>query len=183
MRLTTSVIAAGLAAAAMAAAPGSATAADGRAAPTATAAQAPQCIDGAFVRQYLSKKVRFAPDISYLRFEWSARFCRNGNGWLWQKDDPGMTQLGGGSVTGVGLNLGKGRPTPNGVTYRGEVRDCIPLGAGYKGISFTGQACLTVANVQFSAFVNGNQKVQYSFAPPRTTGNGAGSYLWTRNVL
>jgi hypothetical protein len=68
-----------LAAAAMAAALGGHAAA----ALTARAAEA-QCIDGAFVRRHLSKKVRFLPDISYLRFEWSARFCRNGNGWLWR---------------------------------------------------------------------------------------------------
>jgi hypothetical protein len=142
-----------------------------------------QCIGGAFVRQYLSKKVRFLPDISYLRFEWSARFCRNGNGWLWQKDDPGLTATGGGNATGVGLNLGKGRPTPNGVTYQDEVRDCLPVSTSYKGITFGGVACLTVANLQVSAFVNGNGKVQYSFPSPRTTGNGAGSYIWTRSVL
>jgi hypothetical protein len=44
-------------------------------------------------------------------------------------------------------------------------------------------ACLTVANLQVSAFVNGNGKVQYSFPSPRTTGNGAGSYIWTPRVL
>jgi hypothetical protein len=56
-------------------------------------------------RTGLAAGLRFLPDISYLRFEWSARFCRNGDGWLWQKDDPGLTATDGGSATGPGQRV------------------------------------------------------------------------------
>ena len=113
------VLAAGIAGAAFGAAPA-----------PADAARQPVCIQAPKVTKFLSVENPFGPDHSFAKLTWSPELCPNGSGWR-VFSDPVLTETGAGSVLGYGLNLEAPARSGTGVTYRGQLRACLPIGAGY----------------------------------------------------
>ena len=106
---------------------------------------------GPYVKLYLSKKVRFAPDVSYLRLTWQPKFCRNGKTWD-AEGGPQLKPTGTGSAFGKGLDLDHPQHWPNSVAYQGEVRQCLPASISYRGFSLSGTGCFTQAKLRITAF-------------------------------
>ena len=151
---------------------------------SARAAQQGACIQAPKVTKYLSKERPFAVDHSFAKLTWSPEFCPNGSGWR-VFGEPVLTELGAGSALGIGMGLEAPTRHSIGVTYNGQVRDCLPIGAGYAGISYTGKVCVTDAKGFVGAYINAQRKVFYRF--PNLKGEGInnthGRWLWTNTVI
>jgi hypothetical protein len=151
------------------------------AAPSAEA-QGP-CIQGPKVTKYLSNRVSFGVDHSFARLTWSPEFCPNGkNAWR-VIGEPVLKEVGAGSALGTGMDLDAPTRHSIGVTYNGRVRACLPVSAGYAGISYTGKLCNTAANGFVGAYINRQNKIFYRFPNLRRTGFGRGTWLWTDRVI
>jgi hypothetical protein len=152
------------------------------AAPSAEA-QGP-CIQGPKVTKYLSNRVSFGVDHSFARLTWSPEFCPNGkNAWR-VIGEPVLKEVGAGSALGTGMDLDAPTRHSIGVTYNGRVRACLPVSAGYAGISYTGKLCNTAANGFVGAYINRQNKVFYRF--PTLKGSGLGkrnTWVWTDRVI
>ena len=166
------ILAAGFAGAAVAAAPA-----------TADAARQPVCIQAPKVTKYLSNRNPLGPDHSWARLTWSPELCPNGSGWR-VFSDPVLTETGAGSAAGYGINLEAPSRTGSGVTYRGQLRACIPFGAGYAGIAYTGSLCNTLANGEFGVSIDKQRRVTYRFPDLRRTGLGwPSTFVWTNSII
>lgn len=144
----------------------------------------PACITGSYLTRYISVRVAGRPDHSFTRVTWQPRFCRQGNDWQ-PSGEPKMESLSAGSLGGVGIDLQSPRLSANYIEYRGRVRQCTTIGAGYQGISYSGFPCYTAGNVIIRAEVRGNS-VRYS-TNVTTTKSGIvnlGTKLeWTNRAL
>lgn len=146
---------------------------------------APTCVTGSYLTKYISVRLVGRPDHSFTRFTWQSRFCRQGNDWQPSGEPPKMESLSAGSLGGVGIDLQSPRYGPNYIEYRGRVRQCTPLGAGYQGISYTGFPCYTAGNVTIRAEVRGNS-VRYSTNVTTTksgSGNLGAKLEWSNRAL
>ena len=151
------VLAAGIAGAAFGAAPA-----------PADAARQPVCVQAPKVTKFLSVENPFGPDHSFAKLTWSPELCPNGSGWR-VFSDPVLTETGAGSVLGYGLNLEAPARSGSGVTYRGQLRACLPLAAGYAGLAYTGTLCNTLADGEFSISIDSQRRVSYRFPGLRRT--------------
>jgi hypothetical protein len=132
---------------------------------------------------YLSHSGRFGFDQSYVEFSWQPDFTPDGAGGWRAVNDPEMDETTAGSAAGVGLSLQAAQRAPNSILYRGKLRQCVPLGAGYFGISYNGTFCKTVGKVEFSARVNSRQQVEYNFPDGRVEGHFRGRLHWTLRTI
>jgi hypothetical protein len=143
----------------------------------------PECIADARFDQYLSSVNggrQLSSEHSYVRVTWQPTFCQRGGRWI-TGDAPVLQALGAGSVLGVGVNFQAPRPSDSSVTYVGDVRHCIPLGAGYQGLSFTGAGCYTAAEVTLRAEVVGTSiRFATSLSPVNDT--FLGRMAWTPDM-
>jgi hypothetical protein len=166
------ILAAGCAATALAAAPAS-----------ADAAPSQVCIPAPKQTKYLSTLNPIGLDHSWAKLTWSPEVCPNGAGWRFF-GDPVLTETGAGSAAGVGINLEAPSRTGSSVSYRGQVRGCLPVGAGYGGISYTGKLCNTLANGEFSVRIDPRGNVSYQFPNLRRTGLSFPlTWTWTNSVI
>jgi len=115
-------------------------------------------------------------------------FKPDGNESLPIGEPPVLAETGAGGANGIGLNIDHSIVPTTGaqsILYRGQLRQCIPLGASYRGISYNGQGCFTIGKVALSARVTADHKVQYNFATPEQVGVGRldGALLWTKKLL
>ena len=151
---------------------------------TSLPASSQTCVTASYVTKYISTRPRFRVDHSYARFTWQPRFCRQGS--IWQVNgEPSIQGLGAGELLGVGLNLQAPEVGNNWIEYRGQVRSCLPLGAGYKGLSYTGVACYTAANVAIRATIVGGTTT-YKFSVETTKPGKVDfgtSFQWTDRVV
>jgi len=149
----------------------------------APAPAAPPCATGTFQRRYLSSKRPLRKDLSWVRMTWQPRLCLE-DGRYTTDSDPVLTQMGPASLVGVGLDLDAPRRLAGGVEYDGRLRQCLPISAGYKGISFGGTGCFTVGSAKIRATVVAG-RVRYGFTSRhyRFSGLEYRSLLWTRKVL
>ena len=87
-------------------------------------------------------------------------------------------------MLGYGLNLEAPARSGTGVTYRGQLRACLPIGAGYAGLAYTGTLCNTLADGEFSISIDSQRRVSYRFPGLRRTALGRpGTYVWTNTLI
>jgi hypothetical protein len=129
-------------------------------------------------------------DHSYVEFTWQPDFTPDGAGAWRVVNDPVLAETGAGSSLGIGLNLEAPTRSTNSIVYRGKLRECLPIGAGYAGISYTGQFCSTKGTVEFGARINAQHKVEYLFPPKhgflrlREVPPGSNNHLlWTTRTI
>jgi hypothetical protein len=144
------------------------------------------CIQAPKVTKYLSKISKGALDHSFAKLTWSPEFCPNGkNSWR-VSGEPVLSEVGAGSAFGVGMNFDAPTRHSIGVTYNGQVRDCLPIGAGYAGISYTGKVCVTDAKGFVGAYINGQRRIFYRFPQLRAEGINKtpnDRWVWTNTVV
>jgi hypothetical protein len=145
------------------------------------------CIDGPRQTRYISHKVSFSPDASYVRVTWEPRFCRQGGEWtLAANSTPSVQSIGPADLSGIAFEVQAPHFIKNGVQYTAHVRKCTPLSISVQGIGTSGSGCYTAGVAKFSARVVGKGRVRYGYTLD-TTGwvkkLGGGKLVWTDKVV
>jgi hypothetical protein len=143
----------------------------------------PTCVNGAYQKKYLGFRRRIGVDHSIMRLTWQPELCRGTGGLYRAKENPTLETIGPGHL-GVGLDLRAAERTPSGVRYRGDIRECTGVSAGYKGISFSGGFCRTVGRAQITASAIGRRAVViYQAWGLKRAGIGYGRWVWTNRPV
>lgn len=108
---------------------------------------APVCVRGKYQKKYLGYIRKFRGSHSIMRLTWQPDLCKDRLG-LYGASAPTLEPIGIGNA-GLGLNLRAPERTSGGVTYRGDIRQCV-LGT-YKGIGFGGLECVTIGRARITA--------------------------------
>lgn len=169
--------------------PAAAQGADGA---TARAAQG-KCLQGPKVTKYLSRIAEPGLDHTMAKLTWSPEFCPNGKRSWRVFGEPVLTEVGAGGALGIGMNFDAPTRHSIGVTYDGQVRNCVPLGASYSGISYTGRLCTTDARGFVGAYITSRStsrraakkaKIFYRFPDLKEEGINIGDrWVWTNTVI
>jgi hypothetical protein len=141
------------------------------------------CVLAKHQTMYLGYYNRQRGNHSILRLSWQPDLCKDQAG-RYDVEEPTLEVIGSGTVDGVGLSLRAPEHTRRGVTYRGDVRECIPLGAGYKGISFSGTGCRTVARATITVTKEGRGvRVIYEAKRLRWASFNYGKWGWSNRLI
>ena len=143
----------------------------------------PTCVAGGYQKKFLGYRRWFGVDHSILRLTWHPELCRGAGGLYNPRSNPTLERIGPGHL-GLGLDLRAAERTPVGVTYRGDIRECLKGSVGYKGISFSGEGCRTVGRAQITATATARGVlVGYKAWRLRHASLGYGTWVWTNRPI